>query len=142
MPLALVVRVIDTQANQQFDATYERFPVRIGRNKLNDLHVERPYSSQFHAAIDVRDRQIWVRDLGSTNGTIYQGRRLVRDQPVEVTAAPEINVGPMVLRFGLVEAEARKGPKEGNVLDLTGNNAAALQRPKPITPGAEDAYIR
>jgi type VI secretion system protein ImpI len=142
MPLALVVRVIDTQANQQFDATYERFPVRIGRNQLNDLHVERPYVSQFHAAIDVRDRQIWVRDLGSTNGTIYQGRRLVRDQPVEVTAAPEINVGPMVLRFGLVEAEARKGQKEGNVLDLTGNNAAALQRPKPITPGAEDAYIR
>ena len=56
MPVALVARVFDTQANQQFDVTFERFPVRIGRNQLNDLHIDRPYVSQFHAAIDIRDR--------------------------------------------------------------------------------------
>ena len=86
MPSALVARVIDTQANQQFEVTFERFPVRIGRNQLNDLQIDRPYVSQFHAAIDVRDRQIFVRDLGSTNGTAFAGRRLERDQPIDVTA--------------------------------------------------------
>lgn len=148
MPVALVARVFDTQANQQFDVTFERFPVRIGRNQLNDLHIDRPYVSQFHAAIDIRDKQIFVRDLGSTNGTVYQGRRLARDQQIEVTAAPEINIGPIVLRMGLVDSAAKKptSPKEGgNVLDINdgGANASAqLARPKPIPPGAEDPFIR
>jgi type VI secretion system protein ImpI len=147
MPLALVAKVFDTQANQQFEATFERFPVRIGRNQLNDLQIDRPYVSQFHAAVDVRDRQIFVRDLGSTNGTLYQGRRLVRDQPIEVTAAPEINIGPIVMRIVLMEAQAKKpaAPADGgNVLDM--NEAAAVAagaaRPKPIPPGGEDPFIR
>src|SRR3954465_14259631 len=121
MPVALVARVFDTQANQQFDVTFERFPVRIGRNQPNDLHIDRPYVSQFHAAIDIRDKQIFVRDLGSTNGTVYAGRRLVRDQPIEVPASPEINIGPIVLRMALVDQAAKKpiSPKDGgNVLDL------------------------
>ncbi len=148
MPVALVARVFDTQANQQFDVTFERFPVRIGRNQLNDLHIDRPYVSQFHAAIDIRDKQIFVRDLGSTNGTVYQGQRLARDQQIEVTAAPEINIGPIVLRMGLVDSAAKKpAPSKdgGNVLDLNdgGANAnAQLARPKPIPPGAEDPFIR
>ena len=37
------------------EGLFERFPVRIGRNQLNDLHIDRPYVSQFHAAIDIRD---------------------------------------------------------------------------------------
>ena len=65
MPSALVARVIDSQANQQFDVTFERFPVRIGRNQLNDLQIDSTLQpSQFHAAIDLRDRQIFIRDLG------------------------------------------------------------------------------
>ena len=147
MPVALVAKVFDTQANQQFEATFERFPVRIGRNQLNDLQIDRPYVSQFHAAIDLRERQIFLRDLGSTNGTVYQGRRLARDQPVEVTAAPEINIGPIVLRLTLVEAQAKKpAPAQdtGNVLDMNEASAAAatLARQKPIPPGGEDPFIR
>ena len=141
MPVALVAKVFDTQANQQFESTFERFPVRIGRNQLNDLQIDRPYVSQFHAAIDLRDRQIFVRDLGSTNGTVYAGRRLVRDQPVDVTAVPEINIGPVVLRLALVEAAAKSvAAAEGNVLDL--NDAGATGRHKPIPPGAEDPFVR
>lgn len=148
MPVALVVRVFDTQANQQFEATFERFPVRIGRNQLNDLQIDRPYVSQFHAAIDIRDRQLFIRDLGSTNGTVYQGHRLVRDQPVDVTAVPEVSIGPIVLRLQLVEAQEKKAAAQesGNVLDMNegagANAAAALQRQKPIPPGGEDPFIR
>src|SRR3954469_1275931 len=101
MPAALTARVFDTQANQQFDVTFERFPVRIGRNQLNDLHIDRAYVSQFHAAIDVRERQITVRDLGSTNGTVVNGQRLQRDTPVDITPNPEITIGPVTIRLGL-----------------------------------------
>ena len=149
MPLALVARVFDTQANQQFEATFERFPVRIGRNQLNDLQIDRPYVSQFHAAIDLRERQIFIRDLGSTNGTVYGGQRLQRDQPIDVTAAPEVNIGPIVMRLALVESQAKKAPtgqESGNVLDMSdvtgGNVPAALAKQKPIPPGGEDPFIR
>src|SRR3982751_41515 len=120
MAVALVARVFDTQANQSFDATFERFPVRIGRNQLNDLHIDRPYVSQFHASIDLRDRQILVKDLGSTNGTVYQANRLQRDQVIDVTAVPEIAIGPVVIRMGLVEVQAKKEQKEATVLDYGG----------------------
>lgn len=145
MSVALVARVIDTQANQSFDATYERFPIRIGRNQLNDLHIDRPYVSQFHAAIDVRDGRIILRDLGSTNGTVYAGQRLARDVPTDITASPEVNVGPVVIRLVLQTAVAKKQPaREGAVLDFgeAGAPVAALSQRRPIAPGAEDPYLR
>jgi type VI secretion system protein ImpI len=144
MPLALVARVFDTQANQSHDFTFERFPVRIGRNQLNDLHIDRPYVSQFHAALDVRERQIFVRDLGSTNGTLYGGRRLARDTPIEVTGAPEIAIGPIVIRMMFAEAVAKKReePKEGTILDNVEQAFLPSARPKAIPPGQEDPFVR
>jgi type VI secretion system protein ImpI len=142
MPVALVARVIDSQANQTFDATFERFPVRIGRNQINDLHIDRPYVSQFHAAIDLRGNQIFVKDLGSTNGTVIGGKRLARDVPVDITASPDITIGPIVIRLGIVEAVKRRD--EGTVLELGehGSMSGVLQRPKPVAPGQEDPYVR
>ena len=148
MPVALTARVFDTQANVNFDTTFERFPVRIGRNQLNDLHIDRAYVSQFHAAIDVRDHQIFVRDLGSTNGTVYAGRRIARDTPVDITQLPEITIGPIVIRLGINEAapKKREDPKEATVLDFNGDSnglpAVVAQRAKQVAPGAEDAYVR
>lgn len=144
MAVALSARVVDTQANQSFDASFERFPVRIGRNQLNDLHIDRPYVSQFHAAIDVRDRKILIKDLGSTNGTVIAGRRLQRDTPVEITQTPEFCIGPVVIRLSLADVAQKKREQKDGVLDLgdSGSMAAYSQRPKPVPPGAEDPYLR
>jgi len=149
MPVALVARVIDTQANQTFDVTFERFPIRLGRNQLNDLQIDRPYVSQFHLAIDLRDRQIIIKDLGSTNGTVFGGRRLQRDAPIDITATPELTIGPIVIRMQIIEAAPKKAnalKDGGTVLDLadqSGSAAAAWkQQQRPIAPGGEDAYVR
>ena len=104
MAVALVARVIDTQANQSFDVTYERFPVRIGRNQLNDLPIDRPYVSQFHAAIEVRDKQIIAKDLGSTNGTyVNRGRRLLPGNAQALNEGDEVIVGKTFLRFHITQ---------------------------------------
>lgn len=50
--------------------TFRKSSVRIGRNPLNDLHIELPFVSQFHAVIDHDGRELILRDLGSTNGTL------------------------------------------------------------------------
>src|SRR5690349_21666201 len=144
MPAALSARVSDTQANQSFDASFERFPVRIGRNQLNDLHIDRPYISQFHAAVDVRDRRILVRDLGSTNGTMFAGHRLARDTSVDVSNQPEITIGPIQIRLAIVEAPLKsESPKDGTLLGTGGENLSALLHPqKRAAPGGEDPYLR
>ncbi|NUP11505.1 MAG: FHA domain-containing protein [Polyangiaceae bacterium] len=149
MAVALLARVFDTQANQSFEATFERFPVRVGRNQLNDLPIDRPYVSQFHAAFEVRnDSQLYVKDLGSTNGTLYKGQRLVRDQPIEITSAPEVTIGPIVIRLGMSTAPQKAvedAGKEAGVLDFgqgPETMRALAHRYGPLPPGAEDPYIR
>jgi type VI secretion system protein ImpI len=141
MAVALAARVFDTQANQSFDATFDRFPVRLGRNQLNDLPIDRPYVSQFHASFDVRDGRIFLRDLGSTNGTVYAGQRLARDTPVDVTNQPEVAIGPIIIRLQLVQAVEKKpeAAKVGGVLD---EGMIAGQAGARVPPGAEDPYVR
>jgi type VI secretion system protein ImpI len=145
MSVALSARVLDTQSNQSFDVTYDRFPVRIGRNQLNDLCIDRPYISQFHAAIEISGSQIWIKDLGSTNGTVYRGQKLVRDQPIEISANPELQIGPIVIRMGLTEVAASDAvSKRASVLDIGTPAGATLleQRRRPVQAGQEDPFIR
>ena len=145
MPVALTAHIVDSQSNQSFETRYARFPVRIGRNQLNDLHIDRPYVSQFHAAIEVNDNKIWVKDLGSTNGTVYRGQKMERDQPIDVTAMPELHIGPVVIRFGLVEVKAEEtGIHNASALDLGTAAGAALMasRLRAPRPGQEDAFVR
>ena len=71
MSVALKATVLDSQTNETFEHTFERFPVRLGRNQLNDLHVDRPYISQFHASFEVNEGQIW--DLVAYLATFQDG---------------------------------------------------------------------
>lgn len=146
MSVALTARVLDTQSNQSFDAMFERFPVRIGRNQLNDLHIDRPYISQFHAAIEVSGRQIWVKDLGSTNGTVYRGQKLGREQAVEVSTAPEVQIGPILIRLTVAEAPKSEATEQrhASVLEIGTPHGASLveERRRPVAPGAEDPFVR
>lgn len=146
MAVALKAQVLDSQSNQSFDAQYERFPVRIGRNQLNDLHIDRPYVSQFHASIEVQGSQIVIKDLGSTNGTVYRGQKLVRDQPVDVTANPEFQIGPVVIRMSLEEVKEADSiaPHQISALDIgtpAGADLMERRRRRP-SPGQEDPFVR
>ncbi len=146
MTVALVATVLDSQTNQSFEATYDRFPVRIGRNQLNDLHIDRAYVSQFHASIEVSGKQIWFKDLGSTNGTVHRGQKLVRDQPIDVTPMPEVQIGPVIIRLKIKEVQGVQtlAPHMASVLDIGTPAGAELldARRRPIPPGLEDPFIR
>ncbi len=146
MTVALSAQVLDSQSNQSFDLVFERFPVRIGRNQLNDLHIDRPYISQFHAHIEVNERQILLKDLGSTNGTVYRGQRLARDQLLDITANPELQIGPVHIRLSFKEVEeaATLAPYHASVLDIgTPAGAQVLEsRRVRVSPGQEDPFLR
>ncbi|AXG80978.1 DUF1707 and FHA domain-containing protein [Streptomyces paludis] len=52
------------------------YPLRIGRDPLNGLRLSHDTVSRLHAELTLRDGLWILRDLGSTNGTTVNGRRV------------------------------------------------------------------
>lgn len=69
MPIGLRLRVTSTVDGTFIERTFDRFPVRVGRNPLSDFELDSPYVSQFHCVLELHGRQLMLRDLGSRNGT-------------------------------------------------------------------------
>jgi anti-anti-sigma factor len=72
----------------------------IGRDKSCQLRIGSTSISRFHAAVEHREGRLFLRDLGSTNGTILNGRTL-RDEEAEVREGDMIQVGPIGLTLDI-----------------------------------------
>lgn len=57
-------------------------PFRVGRHSDSDLQLDSHHGSQRHAEFFGRDKGLWLRDLGSTNGTAVNGERLLSEQRI------------------------------------------------------------
>ena len=65
---------------------FGQFPVRIGRNPLNDLKLQAGFVSQFHALLDLRSGVLTLRDLGSKNGVVVNGSRVPAHELVDLAS--------------------------------------------------------
>ena len=55
-------------------------PVRIGRLDENELAIDNPYISRFHAEIHFNENAYTVYDLGSTSGTFINGQQALKHE--------------------------------------------------------------
>ena len=84
------IRVENREEGTATEHEFRSSPIRIGRNPLNDLSLPFPFVSGWHAVIRFDDGAARFFDLGSTNGTLIEGRRVevgetvAFDQPVTV----------------------------------------------------------
>lgn len=70
----------------------------IGRSSASGLQIKDDYTSSNHAKI-VRWRDQWVvQDLGSTNGTFVEGKRISESTPVQVGSSVRIGTTTFELR--------------------------------------------
>jgi pSer/pThr/pTyr-binding forkhead associated (FHA) protein len=69
----------------------------IGRSDKCRLVLDDNYVSQVHARIFARDDTYMVEDMGSTNGTYLNRRRIT--SPVEVQRGDRVKVGKTVLEL-------------------------------------------
>ncbi len=67
----------------------------IGRSSDADIQISDPYSSEFHARVGMQDGQVVVYDLGSTNGTYVNGRRVT--SPTSVSCGDTVQIGKTIL---------------------------------------------
>ena len=78
----------------------EKPRVTIGRSGA-DLTLNDSEASRIHAALEIRDLNFMVADLGSTNGTLIGGSRI--EEPTEILDKSEFQVGATTLMLIVTE---------------------------------------
>jgi hypothetical protein len=78
----LVIRSPELQEGTTIEVTA---PTIVGRDGQAGIRLDRDeFASGRHARIEPRPEGAWVSDLGSTNGTFVNGKKLERDQLARV----------------------------------------------------------
>lgn len=85
MAIGLKLQISDSRTGTTETRVFGHFPVRIGRNPLNDLKLLPGFVSQFHAVLELRGESLWLRDLGSKNGTTMPTGRAPAHEPVDLS---------------------------------------------------------
>jgi hypothetical protein len=78
----------------------------IGREAPAGLVVRDPSLSRQHARVELTDAEVWVQDLGSTNGTRIDGQRIER---AKLEPGAELALGAVAIHLhtlGMDESEA------------------------------------
>jgi len=85
----------------------------VGSAEACDIHLKERSVSRLHAELELRDDGVWVRDLGSRNGTF------IHDVRVEVARLPSV----ATMRFGNLRVEL-----------------VEVQRPASLTLWSHDSF--
>ncbi|HUO46307.1 MAG TPA: FHA domain-containing protein [Acidimicrobiia bacterium] len=67
----------------------------VGRSDQADVMLEDPYASEFHLRLVSQEGALTVSDLGSTNGTYVNGRRITT--PTTLQRGDALQVGKTVM---------------------------------------------
>jgi FHA domain len=67
----------------------------LGRSAEADVLLDDPYASEFHMRLVASDNGLVLHDLGSTNGTYVNGRRITA--PTTMRRGDTIQVGKTVM---------------------------------------------
>ncbi|MBV1857496.1 MAG: FHA domain-containing protein, partial [Nannocystaceae bacterium] len=96
---AVAIRVFDSEAGTTTEYAYTASPVRIGRNPLNDLTLPFPFVSGWHAVVRFDAAGAKFFDLGSTNGTLHNGRRVQAGEAIPIADELSLTIGKLELRI-------------------------------------------
>lgn len=97
------LRVVVTDHHRQHvvcDRTFDRYPVRIGRDAASEVVLDYPFISARHAEVRREADALRLCDLGARNGLAVGPRRLPRDGVVLGPRAVA-TIGPLELCFHL-----------------------------------------
>lgn len=120
-------------------------PVRIGRGPENDIAIADPSVSRHHATLEVTPDGYVIRDLGSRNGVLVNGKRIegsatigIRDEillgdvTLRLLAAPEVRLTDVPMGGAETQIIAYDPDKKLSTTILL-TNEAQPDRPGPET---------
>ncbi len=81
--------------------TLDKERINIGRSKKNDIVIEQPAISSFHATIEFRNMAFFLEDQRSTNGTMLNSQRLAPNDPVRLKSGDQIHFANSNFTFSI-----------------------------------------
>lgn len=91
-------RVLFVRSESQQGEEFEVGDVVVmGRSDETDVVLDDPYASEFHLRLVSQEDGMMLHDLGSTNGTYVNGRRV--SAPTELKRGDTIQVGKTVMEI-------------------------------------------
>lgn len=81
----------------EYPVALSRLRTTIGRSARSDVCIPDAFASRLHAEVRQEGDAFWLHDLGSANGTKYNGN--VVTGPIPLVNGGEIQIGETVLRF-------------------------------------------
>lgn len=91
-------RVLFVRSESQQGEEFEVGDVVVmGRSDETDVVLDDPYASEFHLRLVSQEDGMMLHDLGSTNGTYVNGRRV--SAPTELKQGDTIQVGKTVMEI-------------------------------------------
>lgn len=84
----------DSQAGLDFTVTDATV---LGRSEEADVVLDDPYASEFHLRLVSSENGLTLHDLGSTNGTYLNGRRVTA--PTDLRRGDAVQVGKTVMEI-------------------------------------------
>jgi pSer/pThr/pTyr-binding forkhead associated (FHA) protein len=102
----------------------------FGRGPECDVRPDSDLVSRQHCMVQVHDASVVIRDLGSRNGTLVNGKLVHGEQPLN--HGDTLQLGPLVLEV-LLEGEANQAIRD----TTTGNKAeTAIDQPPLADQGS------
>jgi hypothetical protein len=89
--------VFDPQGRELRRLPLDETPLGIGRGKDRELMLDSPAVSRRHAQVQALGASVVVEDLGSANGTLLNGRRIARPEPLH--EGDELRIADFILRL-------------------------------------------
>jgi FHA domain len=127
------IKVKDSRSCGEREHAFAQFPIRIGRNPLNDLIIDDDFVSQWHGIIRREGQHVTFMDLGSTNGSSLDGKRLPKDVAVPWIVGAQLNLA--CFQLSLVEEDVPDN-------EIEGATQVIRRTPAPTVSPPADALAR
>ena len=90
----MVIQVLlkDPRSGSETKYEFDQSPVRIGRNPLNNVVLDGNFVSGWHGTIRFDSTGTYYFDLGSTNGTCIDGKRLPKNVAIPVLQTTRLTI--------------------------------------------------
>ncbi len=133
MALELTVMSLDFESEETTSVKrYNKKNLIVGRSSKNDVVLKSPAVSAQHARIEIEfhDEQavLYVTDLGSTNGTHVDNKRLAPHTRVQLDLSQRIMIGQYLLRPALI-AEYAESAANANTDESIMEDYSSLAEP-------------
>jgi pilus assembly protein CpaF len=142
----MLILTLAEKGGDSKDLSFDKAEIRVGRVRDNDIVLPKGNVSKHHCHLLLQNGQLVVEDLGSTNGTYVNGRKIT--EATSVSSTDKVFVGDFVIRIntGARTADSHLGftppPYTPAVAEAGSLSTALPRRPPPPPPPPRPTALR